>query len=92
MILRKQISRLWTKRAEAMLVAQELMRRAASEGRDVSGYAIEICNEAGRSLSVVTFRQARLQSLGVGSLVRSWPANQAVPSTSPSSSNSCTGR
>jgi hypothetical protein len=46
-------------RAEAMFVAQELMRRAASEGRDVSGYAIEICNEAGRTLAVVTFRQAR---------------------------------
>ncbi|MDR9805548.1 hypothetical protein RJJ11_14645 [Rhizobium hidalgonense] len=49
-------------RAEAILVAQELLRRAASEGRNVSDYAIEICNEAGKTLSVVTFRQARQQS------------------------------
>ncbi|KPH04206.1 hypothetical protein CO657_31245 (plasmid) [Rhizobium acidisoli] len=46
-------------RAEAMALAKEYMRRAAGDGRDVSGYAIEICNEAGITLSVVTFRQAR---------------------------------
>ncbi|NEJ69582.1 hypothetical protein GR197_03360 [Rhizobium phaseoli] len=46
-------------RAEAVLVAQELMRGAASQGQDASDYAIEICNEARRTLSVVTFRQAR---------------------------------
>ncbi|PDS78986.1 DUF6894 family protein [Rhizobium redzepovicii] len=46
-------------RAEAMSVARELMRRAASQGRDVSAYAIEICDEAGRPISLVTFRQAR---------------------------------
>ncbi|KPH06181.1 hypothetical protein CO657_30720 (plasmid) [Rhizobium acidisoli] len=29
-------------RAEAMTLAKEYMRRAAGDGRDVSGYAIEI--------------------------------------------------
>ncbi|ANL38275.1 hypothetical protein AMC82_PD00929 (plasmid) [Rhizobium phaseoli] len=45
-------------RAEALLVAQELMSRAANQGRDVSSYYIEICNEERRTLSVVTFKQA----------------------------------
>ncbi|WP_409936807.1 DUF6894 family protein [Rhizobium leguminosarum] len=42
--------------AEAVLVARAHISSAASQGRDISDYFVEICNEARERLSVVTFR------------------------------------
>jgi hypothetical protein len=45
-------------RAEAIKDARFLMSGAIRQGRDISGRSMEICNEAGDVVMVVTFREA----------------------------------
>lgn len=53
-----ELSSLEEARAEAISDARALISAALRGGRDLSGRSIEICNEAGETVLIVTFCEA----------------------------------